>query len=90
VETAEKVREQRNRRAAARQGLKLTRSRRRDPRAIDYARYYLADADTTAVVTYGTLDEIERYLSADWKASDVPAEDPSGHRSGTSTVSEGA
>ncbi|MGI8681150.1 MAG: hypothetical protein ACR2JO_03250 [Mycobacteriales bacterium] len=34
--TSEKVRENRLRRMAARQGLSLSKSRRRDPRALDY------------------------------------------------------
>jgi hypothetical protein len=38
-----KARENRARRAAERQGLRLTKSRRRDPRALDYAKYWLVD-----------------------------------------------
>lgn len=41
ITTAEKTRETRLRRAAERQGLVLKRSRRRDPRAFDYGRYWL-------------------------------------------------
>jgi hypothetical protein len=41
----EKVRENRIRRAAERQGLRLVKSRRRDPRAIDYGRYWLVLAE---------------------------------------------
>ena len=62
VDKSEKVREVRLRRTAKRQELKLSRSRRRDTRAVDYGRYYLTDTHTTAQVTYGTLDEIEQYL----------------------------
>lgn len=43
--TAEKVRENRLRRMAERQGLELRKSRRRDPRAKDYGRWYIVDID---------------------------------------------
>jgi hypothetical protein len=43
--TAEKVRENRLRRMAERQGLELRKSRRRDPRAKDYGRWYIVDAE---------------------------------------------
>jgi hypothetical protein len=39
--TTEKVRENQLRRAAERQGLALSKSRRRDPRAIDYGEMWL-------------------------------------------------
>jgi hypothetical protein len=45
-----KVLEQRARRMAERQGLVLSRSRRRDPHAIDYGRYFLLDAQTNTHV----------------------------------------
>ena len=45
-----KIRENRARRAAARQGLMLRKNPRRDPRAVDYGTYMLADANTSAVV----------------------------------------
>jgi len=57
----EKVRENRLRRAAERQGLLLKKSRRRDPRAIDYGTYMVVDA-VTNTLTAGermTLDEVE-------------------------------
>jgi hypothetical protein len=64
---AEKVRENRLRRMADRQGYRLTKSRRRDPRAIDYGSYWLADASTNGHVLgeqWGTdLDEIEEFLN---------------------------
>lgn len=65
VEATERAREKRNRRAAERQGLKLTRSRRRDPRALDYGRYWLTDASGDLVTPEQgvTLDEIEAYLN---------------------------
>lgn len=61
----EKIRENRLREAAKRQGLTLTRSRRRDPRAIGYGRYWLTSTETGISVTPhegSTLDEIERHL----------------------------
>jgi hypothetical protein len=63
---ADKVRENRVRRAAERQGLQLEKSRRRDPRAIDFGRYWLRNGD--AIVcgdsrTGATLDEVEQYLN---------------------------
>lgn len=63
--TEEKVRENRLRRAAARQGLALAKSRRRDPRALDFGLYWLTDQDGAFVTPEsGTdLDEIERYLT---------------------------
>jgi hypothetical protein len=48
-----KVLENRLRNAAARQGLRLVKSRRRDPRALDYSTYMLVDIDTNAVVAMG-------------------------------------
>lgn len=64
------MRENRLRRAAERQGLRLVKSRRRDPRAFDYGKYMLVDVQTSGVV-YGLvaghigadLDDIEAYLS---------------------------
>ena len=68
-----KVRENRLRRMADRQGLAIHKSRRRDPRAIDYDRWLILDARTNAVVagTEGsprhgvTLDAVEAYLTGD-------------------------
>jgi hypothetical protein len=65
--SADKVREDRLRRMADRQGLILHKSRRRDPRALDYGRYKLLDANTRFVKGGGdhgmTLDEVERFLT---------------------------
>jgi hypothetical protein len=60
-----KAREVRLRRAAARQGLRLEKSKLRDPRAREYGRYLLSDATTRAVVgqPWITLDEVEEYLN---------------------------
>jgi len=68
----EKVRENRLRRAAGRHGLRLVKSRRRDPRAADFGSYGLFDASTRGVVLgdgqvangYGCdLDEVETWLN---------------------------
>lgn len=74
-EQQHKVKENRLRRAAERQGYRLVKSRRRDPRALDYGLYVLI-ADTAGnrlpraqapVSTFArgegkTLDEIESEL----------------------------
>lgn len=64
VEGSEKVRENRLRAAAQRQGLRLSRSRRRDPRALDYGQYWLTNADQQVVCAEQglTLDEVEDFL----------------------------
>lgn len=74
----DKVRENRLRRMASRQGLNLVKSRRRDPRATDYAKYWLYDPDGKAWELYQlgerheaevggrhglTLDEVEKHLT---------------------------
>lgn len=66
---AARVWENRIRRMAHRQGLRLEKSRRRDTQAADYGTYRLVDATTGTVVSYGgstpyglTLDEIEKAL----------------------------
>lgn len=65
-----KIRENRLRRAADRQGLVLMKSRRRDPRAVDYSTFQLTDASTGALVVWGsqsgyglTIDQVEKALS---------------------------
>jgi hypothetical protein len=50
TDLTDKVEENRLRRVAARQGLRLVKSRRRDPRTSDYGTYMLLDAETNAVV----------------------------------------
>ena len=72
--TKDKVRENRLRRIAARRGFILKRSRRRDPQALDYGKYWLIDARTNALVypklpasaaEWGTeLDDVELYLNS--------------------------
>lgn len=62
----DKVRDNLLRRMAARQGLTLTRSRRRDPRALDYGLYWLADStgEIVAATKAGVgMDEIEAFLT---------------------------
>jgi hypothetical protein len=72
--TQEKVRENRLRRMAERQGLRLVKSRRRDRRAIDYGLYTLVSDRTNTVVagterTTGrpefTLDDVEAWLTGE-------------------------
>lgn len=72
MDTAEKVRENRIRRMAERQGLRLEKSRRRDTRAHDYGTYHLVDTATNTLASYGlssgygmSLDEIETALVED-------------------------
>ena len=65
--TAEKVHENRLRRAAERQGLRLVKSRRRDPRALDYGGYWLIDRSHLIVCggdNGASLDEIEEVLNS--------------------------
>ena len=76
MDNTEKVRENRVRRIAARQGFQLIKSRRRDPRAYDYGTYMLAHPQTNTLVIGGgpgngglSLDEMETSLwdGTDWK-----------------------
>jgi len=61
----EKVRENRLRRMARRQGLALRKSRRRDTRAVDYGQYLLVDARLNAAVAQplASLDQVEEILA---------------------------
>lgn len=59
---ADKVRENRLRRAAARQGLRLSRSRRRDTRALDYGEYSLRNRAGALIAASPGLDGVEAYL----------------------------
>jgi hypothetical protein len=72
----DKVRENKLRRMAERQGLRLQKSRRRDPRALDFGTYRLVDAEMTRNAPHAvhedwlfdggrrmTLDEVEAYLT---------------------------
>lgn len=67
---ADKVRENRLRRMAQRQGLILRKSRRRDFRATDYGTYTLTNMHTNALEVYSpwggvSLDDIEKALTED-------------------------
>jgi hypothetical protein len=59
------VHENRIRRMAQRQGFSLTKSRRRDARALEYGMYLLSTIDTNAAMLGGwsTLTQIERFLT---------------------------
>lgn len=65
----DKVRENRLRRAAKRQGKLIVKSKARDPRAVGYAGYMLVDLETATVAAGGlgadglSLDEIETILT---------------------------
>ena len=63
----EKVRENRLRRMAQRQGLRLIKSRVRDPRALDYGRWWIANPSTNSIVAgepeFMDIGGVERYLS---------------------------
>ena len=62
----EKVQENRLRRMAERQGLRLVKSRRRDSRALDYGDYWLMAGIDLVPNTRGKgLDHIERYLKGE-------------------------
>ena len=70
----DKVRENRLRRMAERQGLQLVKSRRRDPRATDYGGYMIVDPFANVVVAGGApcafsldMDAVEARLN--WDAS---------------------
>lgn len=62
-----KMRENRLRAAAKRQGLELHKSRVRDKRAIGYGVWIIFDPDGIVDETahLGDLDDIERYLTGD-------------------------
>ena len=66
----DKVRENRARRAVARRGFALQKSRRRDPRAWDYGTYQIIDPATNTMIYsagdgYGlTLEAVERWLNS--------------------------
>lgn len=67
MEPDEKVRENRLRRAARRQGMELVKSRTRDPRGVDYGCYGLSrDGEWVAGVSNHlsmSLDDVEAYLT---------------------------
>lgn len=70
MDTSTKVRENRLRRMAERQGLLLQKSKRRDTRAVDFGGYMLVDIQTNGVVLgsgafafSADLDDVETYLT---------------------------
>ena len=73
MEVNEITREKRLRRAAARQGLRLSKSARRDPYANDYGKYRIENARLGGLVVAGgipfeyslDLDEVEKVLFPD-------------------------
>lgn len=73
-DTSEKVRENRLRRKADRMGLHVVKSRRRDPDALDYGLYMIADNETGGTIHPNyigqpfalDLDEVEACLE-EWE-----------------------
>ena len=72
MEAGEITREKRLRRAAERQGLRLSKSARRDPHASDYGKYRVENPRSGAIVAGGTpfdfsldLDQVEVVLFPD-------------------------
>lgn len=71
--TDDKIRENRLRRMAERQGLKLEKSRRRDVHAWDYGTYQIVDPDRNMLIYsasiqhgYGLdLDDVEEFLTSE-------------------------
>jgi hypothetical protein len=64
----EKARENRLRRAAVRQGYRLVKSRRRDPRALDYGMYWIVNEANVIEAGHNqglNLDEVEAWLYPD-------------------------
>lgn len=62
VVSSDRVRVNRLRRMAQRQGIVLHKSRRRDERAKDYATWTVLDPDRDVVLSGLTADQVERYL----------------------------
>src|SRR5262249_32001824 len=62
-----KVRENRLRRMASRQGLRLEKSRQRDPMALDYGKYRLLNGRPGHIYVFigqGDLDQVEDWLES--------------------------
>ena len=62
-----KVRENRIRRIASRQGLRLEKSRQRNPMALDYGKYSLVSGRPGHIYVFigqGDLDQIEEWLES--------------------------
>lgn len=88
----DKVRENRLRRAAARQGLALVKRRRFDPRALDFGLFVLisltvGDVQQAAASAFErregkTLDQIEQELTGTVSTQDLPARQGDGSSAG--------
>jgi hypothetical protein len=74
---SDKVWENRLRRMAERQGLRLVKSRRRDPYASDYGKYWLMAGDDMVSHSYGNLELIEERLTEGrpWNVRDTGESD---------------
>lgn len=62
-----KVRENRLRRMASRQGLRLEKSRQRDPMALDYGKYRLVNGRPGHIYVFigqGDIDQVEEWLES--------------------------
>ena len=67
------TREMRVRRAAARQGYKLSKIQKRDARALGWNRWLITTADGTLVISHlvrgietgASIDEVEQFLDSD-------------------------
>jgi hypothetical protein len=62
-----KVRENRLRRMASRQGLRLEKSRQRDPMALDYGKYSLVNGRPGHIYVFigqADLDQVEEWLES--------------------------
>ena len=67
MDAKNKVRENRLRRMASRQGLRLEKSRQRDPMALDYGKYRLVNGPPSHIYVFigqGNLDQIEDWLES--------------------------
>jgi hypothetical protein len=65
ADSGQKVRENRLRAAVARQGYRLVKSRRRDPKAVDHGRYYITDASDRRVADLPDLDAVDRWVGGE-------------------------
>ncbi len=74
VEGSEKVRENKLRRKAARMGYRVSKSRSRDPDAMDFGLYAIIDNQTNGLMHASladhwshalTLDQVEHWLTSD-------------------------
>lgn len=64
MDREEKARDIRLRAKAERQGMTVTRSRRRDPDAVGYGKYFIhgSDGQLLTLASGITLDEVEAFL----------------------------